>query len=152
MISKFEANLSPGLRELGFSFKVPDAGPGWKAFDFTLALPWNGILRYIAIEGKTARGNRFNFGEKWEDHQRRALQTLAEQDAWSAWVALHYPHVKGFRAILLPWVEYLRTECQFEKSIPHDVWQPGYAMVWEHGPVRKATYWRIPEDHPLRRL
>ena len=153
MISKFESNLSPGLRELGFAFKIADAGKSHKPYDFVVNIAVNGKSHGIAVEGKTARGGRFHTN-RWEKHQRKALQLMADLDPTSAWVAIHYPHVECFRPVLLPWLVYLEIERELNGSIPAVVWErPGlkcYRLVWDKGPVRKKHYWRIPPNHPIR--
>ena len=154
MISKFEGDLSPGLRELGFSFKIADATRSWKPFDFMLGMPIEHptlgiILRFFGIEGKTAKGNGFYFPGLWYEHQRNALNTMMAMSKDAPWVAIHYKDLKE-PAFLLPWYVYLVIEGQYKTSIPRDVWDSKWNLVWEHEPRRQKNYWRIPPEHPIR--
>lgn len=154
-ISKFESQLSPGLRELGWAYKIPDAGRSWKPFDFVVgAIRAEGFPIFLAVEGKTARGGTFLLS-RIAEHQRKALNYVGEYlGDCCAWLALHYPHVDGFEPLLLPWCLYKSIESMHEKSIPVDVWEDflRWKLEWDLGPIRKSRYWRLPEDHPLKQL
>ena len=153
MISKFEGLLSPGLRELGFAFKIPDAGQARKPFDFFLAMRQPDAPPVaIAIEGKTARATRFKY-DRIAEHQVKALSLFAETDARCAWLAIHWPQVKHAYPVMIPWGVYLWAHKKHPLGLTQeDVDFPHWKLVWDYGPTRKSKYWRIPEGHLIRSI
>lgn len=159
--SKFEAQLSPGLREIAYSVKIPDCNRSLKPFDYVLAMVKNGVLRYVAVEAKKADG--WGLGRsKWEPHQRRSLQKLSLLDKNSAWVAIGFldlpkmkrgPNLRKLEkqykkdAYLIRWVDFLdietETTCKYEDVARYS----SCRLKWcKRG---KRYHWVIPKTHKI---
>lgn len=162
--SKFERQLSTGLRKIGFSIKIPDAGRSHKPFDYVLGLHAEcgdqRMIRFLAIEAKAATGWVVNRAT-WQDHQRKALDLIESIAPLSAWVAVGFLDIpkmsltqdrkpigsKKTQAWLIPWRDYKRLE---RKSVSHkDIADLGdeYSLVWD----AKNYAWIIPGWHPVIR-
>ena len=89
--SKFERKL--GFRQIGFSIKIPDVGRSLKPFDYVVGVPVQSrdskILRFVAIEAKTATGWTLR-GDAILPHQHKALSLVESMARYSAWVAIGF--------------------------------------------------------------
>ena len=89
--SKFERKL--GFRQIGFSIKIPDVGRSLKPFDYVVGVPIlsgeSRILRFVAIEAKTATGWTMR-GDAVLPHQYRALDLVESFAPYSAWLAIGF--------------------------------------------------------------
>lgn len=156
--SKFERQLN--FRSIGFSIKIPDVGRSLKPFDYVVGVPAGGILRFFAIEAKTARGWTMN-SSVMLPHQIKALdfvENLAPNSSWLAVGFLDIPNMKldhnrqqinGRRkkeAFLLPWSmakSLMGTDSLlYGDLIDTDV---KLGMIWKK--QRKRYRWSIPKDH-----
>jgi hypothetical protein len=93
--SKFEGQLSPGLRKIGFSIKIPDAGKSLKPFDYVVGIPvglkgYQPILKFVAIEAKAVTYGWTLNRSAWQPHQRKALDIVDALAPGSAWVAVGF--------------------------------------------------------------
>jgi len=158
--SAFERQLN--WRQLGFAYKIPDSGPAIKPFDYFVAIPTGGILRFVAIEAKKADGWTLNRNQ-WQSHQRYALDILSGLDADSAWVAIGFldiPNMKldhsrkkmvGNRkkeAYLIRWIDYLSIEGESSALYDDIASRLGdCSLAW--GKYKNSYCWLVPKHHPI---
>ena len=162
--SKFERQL--GFRHLGFSTKIPDVGKSLKPFDYIVGIPvkreGKKILRFVAIEAKTARGWTLNINTILE-HQWNALdlvESLAEYSSWLAIGFLDIPKMKRdhnrspiddrrkAEAYLLWWedAKYIMGETSISYGDIIEFY-PNSAMEWRK--VNGYRRWIVPPQHPI---
>lgn len=158
--SAFERQLN--WRQLGFAYKIPDAGPAIKPFDYFVAIPTGGILRFVAIEAKKADGWTLNRSQ-WQSHQRYAFDILSGMDEDSAWVAIGFLDIPNMKldhsrkklltsgkkeAYLVRWIDYLSVEGEI--SVSYDDIASGFSgcsLLW--GKYKNSYCWLVPESHPI---
>ena len=158
--SKFERQLD--FKQLGWAYKIPDAGSAYKPFDYVVGIPHTTeagtILRLAAIEAKKANGWTLA-RSAWEEHQRSALSYVESLANWSSWVAIGFLDIPAMKldwnrkriagkldkaAFLVPWRLYLELEnpsCRYGDLLKY----PQYEMRYG---VRDGKYcWIIEKDH-----
>jgi hypothetical protein len=164
--SKFERQLSPGLRQIGFSIKIPDAGRGLKPFDYVVGIRTiaggQDFLRFVAIEAKSVQYGWTLNRASWRSHQRTALDIIDSMSPRAAWVAVGFLGIPVMKrdhnnrkiekprraeAYLLPWSDYKFLEG--EKSIWYGdiITCIDSRLEWEKVGSRYA--WTIPPTHSL---
>ena len=162
--SRFERELSPALREIGVSIKIPDCSRSHKPFDYVIGIPTEHGLRYAAVEAKKADGWSLS-RSKWEPHQRDMLDYLSDIDSQSAWVAIGFldlpkmkrgPNGKSIskrykkEAFLMTWADYLCIEgdrsCKYADII---AMSSDSSLNWDKIPGRASNSWRVPKTHKI---
>ena len=161
--SKFERQLSPGLRRIGFSIKIPDVGIGHKPFDYIVGIPrTDGSLGFVAIEAKKAVGWTLN-KSSWRAHQRNALDIISKMSPMAAWVAIGFldiPKMKldynrkpiGARrkaeAYMIQWQTYKEIEGKVSISYS-DIVNCCSSCTLLLARNNSRRMWEIPSGHPI---
>ena len=161
--SKFERDLH--LNYTGYSIKIPDAGIGYKPYDYiygvSVEIAGKRILRLLAIEAKRARGWTL-LNSSILEHQIRALdyiESLAPNSAWLAIGFLDIPKMKlnhkrqpilkkrKSEAFMIRWTdaEYIMGETSISYA---DIITIDRARL-EWRKVKTRYRWIIPETHYL---
>jgi len=158
--SKFEAQLSPGLRELGFEIKIPDCSKSYKPFDYVIGVKSFGVLRFIAIEAKKATGWTLN-NSAVLPHQERALDLLESMCPYSSWLAIGFLDIpkmkrdydgtkiikpKKKEAFLIPWRDYLALKGETSISYSDIISVENSSLEWAK--IGKRYAWRV-RQHSL---
>ena len=162
--SLFERQLSPALREIGFSVKIPDANASRKPFDYVVGVESGGRLGFNGIEAKKADGWSLS-QSKWYPHQRDALSVLSNIDEDSAWVAIGFLDIPRMKldwnrsritkrmaraAFLLRWVDFLKVEhsgsCKYIDLISI---YPETELEWGKIPGRTRNSWIVRKTHKI---
>jgi len=149
------------LRSAGFSIKIPDCSKSKKPFDYVLGIPYGDIMKFVAIEAKTATGWTLPVSA-WQPHQRVALDIVSSRCQSCAWVIIGFLDLPKMKmdcsrkrivspyekeVYLITWADYLYIEgersCLYADVIKY---YPRSGLVW--GPSKSNRYaWRIPESH-----
>jgi len=159
--SKFERQL--GLREHGFSLKIPDVGNSYKPFDYIVGVPIKicntNILRFVAIEAKSARGWTVPVSSILP-HQIEALDIVESMAPYSSWVAIGFLDIPKMKldfkrkrikkrrrqeAFLLWWVDF--KEIMSSGSLPYEEIASIENSSLEKRKIGTQYKWIIPQEH-----